>query len=533
MEAIYQWFTNYLATTPPDQLGVDILLYFGWFPIFSIVVWGFLQIWTDVKQGQYWEKLEWDLLAVTIPQDAVQTPKGMMNFFNNLSGSKSAITWKEKWFWGKFQAYFTFEIVSNGGHIQYYIRTIKKYRDLVEAALYAQYPEAQIVEVEDYVDQIPNDFPNDEWDCFGTELSMSKDHIYPIKRFEDFEHVGEKDLRFKDPILPMLEMMGKMRQGEYYWIQLLIMGPEGQDWRKDAAKWMKKMYGIEDKKKKGLIESSIGWVPAGIFEQVTGTAFGAGDEPSADDFRMWKMTPDEQDTLKAVNEKSKEIGWLSKIRMVYCARKEVFRKGTIASMTKGIFLQFDSRMNKLGLTANVTTKDDYFWQEWQMPGKQRTLVKKYKNRSFGAGTTPYILSSSELATLWHFPPADARTPVLTSLGARMAEAPVELGFARDEESILPNIERSSSDVEGSAPVRAEAAPEFVPETPTPTAPTTSAPAEQFEPTVPEPAAPTQVEEVLAPDKPEFQAGMPAPMPPGLDISDIDVEQAGAPDDLPV
>ena len=532
MTAIYEWFINYLSTTPPDQLGVDILKYFAWFPIFSILIWGFIEVWLDAKQGQFWAKLEWDLLAVTIPQDSVQTPKGMMNFFNNLSGSKSAITWKEKWFWGKFQAYFTFEIVSNGGQIQYYIRCIKKYRDLVEAALYAQYPEAQIVEVEDYIDQIPNDFPHEDYDCFGTELKLSKDAMFPIRRYEDFEHVGEKDLRFKDPILPMLEMMGKMRPGEHYWIQLLIMGPDSQDWRKDSLKWMRKMYGIEEKKKKGLIESSVGWIPAGVLSQVTGVEIGADAESAGDDFRMWKMTPSEQDTLKAVNEKSKEIGWVSKIRMVYCAKKEVFRKGTIASMTKGIFLQYDSGMNKLGLTENVTTKDDYFWQEWQMPGRQRKIVSRYKNRLVSGGTTPYILSSSELATLWHFPPADARTPVLTSLGARMAEAPQELGFALDENSILPNIERTSPDVEDSIPVKPQSVETFVPESPVPTAPTGS-PRPEPQITAPEPVKTTEVEGVLAPDQPTFQAGMPAPMPPGLDISDIEVTNQGTPDDLPI
>jgi hypothetical protein len=524
MHAIIEWFSNYLATTPIDVVAYDILIYFGWFPVFAVLVWGFTLTWLDVKETQWWEKLEYDLLSITIPAGEIHSVKGMVNFFNNLFGSKSAITWKEKWLLGKFQPDFSFEIVSNGGRVGFYVRTIKKYRDLLEAALYAQYPDAQIVEVEDYVDLIPDDYPQEEVECFGSELKLSKDAMFPLKRYTEFEHVGEKDLRFKDPILPMLEMLGKMRPGEHYWIQLLIISPDEQDWKKASLKWIKKMYGVEDKKKKGIIEESVGWIPTSIAQQVFGIELGAGAESKTDDFRMWKLTPDERDTLEAVKEKATEIGWIAKVRFVYVARKELFRKGTIASMTKGIFLQFDSGINKLTLVDNITTKDDYFWQEWQMPGKQKKLVERYKNRLFG-GTTPYILTASELATLWHFPGPDARTPVLTSLSAKMAEAPLELPLAPDENSILPNIERSAPDVEGAEFEKKEEVAQFIPESPSPIAPTKSEDYQFIQ----------QVEQTLEKkeDVPDFQIGMPAPLPPGLDLSDIEVKQSETPKGLPM
>ncbi len=526
MHAIIEWFSNYLAMTPSYVIAYDILIYFGWFPVFAVLVWGFTLIWLDVKQTQFWEKLEYDLLSVTIPADAIHSVKGIENFFNNLSGSKSAITWKEKWLLGKFQPDFSFEIISNGGKIGFYIRTIKKYRDLVEAALYAQYPDAQVIEVEDYVDLIPDDYPQEDVECFGSELKMAKDAMFPIKRYSAFEHLGEKDLRFKDPILPMLEMLGKMREGEHYWIQLLITSPDEQSWKKDSVKWIKKMYGLEEKKKKGIISESLGWIPTGIAEQALGIVLGGEAEKKADDFRMWKLTPDERDSLEAVKEKAQEIGWIAKIRFVYVAKRELFRKGTVASMTKGIYLQYDSGINKLALTDNVTTKDDYFWQEWQMPGKQKKLVERYKNRLFG-GTTPYILTASELATLWHFPGPDARTPVLTSLGAKMGEAPQELSYAPNELSILPNIERSAPDVAGSDFSVKEPTVAYIPEAPSPVAPTKS---EGY--SLPQ-TTPTPSLEKEGSGMPNFQIGMPAPLPPGLDLSDVSSPEQEMPKGLPM
>ncbi|MBT4856941.1 hypothetical protein HON52_02010 [Candidatus Uhrbacteria bacterium] len=527
----------YFNTTPPEEMGAYFLLIIAPFLFFAVLVWGFTQVWIDRKQGQYWAKLEWDLLAVNVPADSVQTPKGMENFFTNLAGSKSSITMKEKWLWGKFQSYFSFEIVSNGGKVGFYIRTIKKYRDLVEAALYAQYPEAQILEVEDYVGNLPDDYPHDDYNIFGSELSMSKNNIFPLKTYDTFEHQGEKDMKFKDPMLPMFEILGKMRPGEFFWIQMVIMSPDSQDWRKEGAKYIKKMYGVEEKKKKGWFDTNVGWLPRGILEQAAGMVVGGEAEKAADDFKMFKITPDERELLEAVMVKTSQIGWYTKIRIVYGAKHELFRKGTSASMMKGIFNQLDAGWNKLSLTASSTPKDDYPWQEWSMTKRQKALKKKYNNRSLGMGANPFILSASELATIWHFPAADARTPVLTSLGARMAEAPVELTFAGDDEEILPNFAPSGDSKSPFAPATAiPSAEEAFSQpveivVPTPTSPTQSAaPAVRQ---VPIADQVPQIEPAAQPsDAPVFSANMPAPLPPGLDLNDEPIDSQDAPSNIP-
>ena len=530
-----EFLTDYFITTTPDVMAAHLLFVLGPFVVGSVIIWGLLQVWQSNKQDQYWEKLHWDLLAVTIPQDAINTPKGMENFFNNLAGSKSAITKYEEWILGKFQAYFTFEIVSMGGNIQMYIRTTKKYRDLVEAALYAQYPEAQIIEVEDYTKDFPTEFPNDEWNCFGSEMSMAKEHYFPLKTYDLFEHQGEKDLRFKDPLLPMLEMLGKMQPGEIFAIQIVIISPDDQSWRKSGLKWIAKTYGKEEQKKKGMVSEMVGWIPKELGTQIAGMAFAGEDEKKQDDFRMFKITPDERDTLDAVKTKCTQIGWYGKVRVVYLAKHELFRKGTIAAMIKGTFNQFDSGINKLGLTNSCTPKDDYFFQEWVMPKKQRILVRKYKNRSLSAGTNMYILTAAELATMFHFPAADARTPVLASLQSRMSEAPRELTFAGADQNILPNFERSAPDVLRLVPDEAEKfAPSIKISLPTPTAPTMGL-ANRDTPTdstVFPQIWHDEMSESLS-DEVKPSVGMPAPLPPGLDISDEPIEEQNSPLNLPI
>ena len=139
---------QYIVTTSVEVMAAHALLAVGWVPIFGVLVWGMAHVWLDFKQEKYAAALDYILVDVRVPQTAIQTPKGMDIFFTNLAGSRSSITWRERWLLGKEQPVWSFEIVSNGGQVQFLVRMIDKYRDLFEADLYAQYPEAQITEVD-------------------------------------------------------------------------------------------------------------------------------------------------------------------------------------------------------------------------------------------------------------------------------------------------------------------------------------------------------------------------------------------------
>jgi hypothetical protein len=461
---------HYLNVTPFPLLMTHALLALGWIPIFGVIIWGLTHIWMDHKQGQYNASLKWQLLEINVPQDAINTPKGMENFFMNLSGIKSGITWRETWLIGKFQAMFSFEIVSNEGRIKILIRTLDKYRDLVEAALYAQYPEAQITEIEDYVHVLPKDYPNEEYDVFGSELVLSNKAYFPIRTYEEFEHQGEKDARFKDPLLPIIEMMGKMKEKEHFWIQIIIQPPDNQTLAKEGAEYLNAMMGKEKKHAPSMADSLMEgalWLPKGILSQVAGIGSAAGHaEEKKDDFRMFRMTSQERLMMEAVAEKISKVGWKTKIRWLYAGPKKHFRKGLMASSAKGMFATFNHQyLNGLSLHGPATPKDDYIWQAWSMPGKQKNLVSRYKRRSGGEGADWQMLNVEELATLFHFPAADARTPVLTKTGARRAEAPGELAFAKAGEDQLPNWKRAEE--EGKEEQRLQNLPEPTLSVPTP------------------------------------------------------------------
>lgn len=551
MPEFLQNFINYVQVTPADQLANLAFYWITPFLIFSVCVWGFLELWIDRRQDQFVDKMKWVLLQVNVQKEAINTPKGIENFFSVLSGAKGGVTFKEKWFDGKVQPWFSFELASHGGRVGYYIRTQEKFRDYIEAAFYAQYPEAQFSLVEDYADNIPTDYPNEDWDLWGSELTLKKDEHLPIRTWESFEHQGEKDMRLKDPLLNILEVLGAMRENENFCIQLLIRPPADQDWTKKGQKAIDKMFGKpEPAAKKGIISENFGWLPAGVLEQSVGMVLGgAPPEKKQDDFKAFKITPFEKDVIDAINLKITKIGWLAKVRFIYYAKKEVMRKGTVAPMAKGMFAQFTHQsLNSLALTPTSTPQDDYPWQEWGMPGRQRLLAAKYKNRSFGSGATAKIMNVEELATLWHFPSADARTPVLTSVGAKQSEAPVELGFALPMAPILQNLNRSSEDGFGKKTQLPSRKPLTVPGVRTAyrredeltnsamvSVPVEKAPAAAPSVQIPTHAAPkgpsvavsvpssttTPTLSFLPQDERAHmpRPGMPAPLPPGLDLND--------------
>lgn len=535
---------RYFASYSVPEIASHALLFLGWIPIFGVIIWGFTQVWVDYKQGQYFAHIHWVLLNISIPAGSINTPKGMENFFNNLAGSKSAITWKEAHLLGKFQAYFSFEIVGNEGDVKYYIRTPDKYRDLVEAALYAQYPEAQIVEVEDYVGKIPDKYPNDTHKVFGSEMKLAKPSYYPLRTWMSFEHLGEKDFRFKDPLLNVIEILGKMQKNEHFWIQFIIMQPDEQDWAKEGEKYLNKLMGKEEKHAAPGIVSQVGSafasLPGEALKQMTGVELGGAghDEKSPDDFRMFKLTPTERGVADAIAEKISKLGWYTKIRVLYTASHEHYRKPLVAAFIKGLFHPFAHlNMNKLSMHDPATPKDDYFWLEWQIHARMTRLVRRYKMRLLSAGAPPFVLNSEEMATLFHFPASDARTPILANTGARRAEAPNMLPFAPEDAPDMMTVHE-----EGAHGTRHDedthAADAAALSVPTPHMETAKGAPHHAHPEdghthelVPKPQPPKS--EVRSS---EFlpQPGRAAPLPPGMDLTPQPIsDDDDAPPNLPV
>ncbi|MBT3949182.1 hypothetical protein HOF40_03790, partial [Candidatus Parcubacteria bacterium] len=165
----------------------------GWIILLSLLFYaGFFMLF--IYKRILWKKdWNWILLAIDIPQENVQTPKAVEQLFAHIFSVMDPPSIGVKYWRGFFQYQFSFEIISIEGYIQFIIRTVDKYRDVVEAAVYAQYPDVDITEVEDYTTDIPDKYPSDTHKIWAADFVLTQDYAYPIRLYSEFEHNISKD----------------------------------------------------------------------------------------------------------------------------------------------------------------------------------------------------------------------------------------------------------------------------------------------------------------------------------------------------
>src|SRR3989344_9139572 len=191
-------------------LKVFLDLWWLWLPVFLAVL--FIELWTKYLQIKAIKKIKWLLLEVKIPRDIEKTPMAMEQVFSGLHGTLTGVKFLDKYWKGKVQEWFSFEIAGIDGGVYFFIRTPEQFRNLVEAQIHAQYPDAEISEVLDYAGPIAKKVPSKTYDIGGAELILEKDDFFPIRTYPFFEEKEEE--RRVDPMASFLEILSKLKAGE-------------------------------------------------------------------------------------------------------------------------------------------------------------------------------------------------------------------------------------------------------------------------------------------------------------------------------
>ncbi len=375
------------------QLFSDV----GWIFIPILLFLGGRLFWLELRKMKFARTFKFVLLAIDLPQLNEQSPMAVEHIFSHLSSAFGSITFKEKWWIGKHNVPLSLEIISIDGYIQFLIRCVVKYRDLVEAAVFAQYPDAEIMEVEDYALNVPQHFPAEGWQAWGTEYTLSKPSAYPIRTYPQFEHglTGE----FKDPMSSLLEALSRVVPGTQVWIQILLM-PAEDSWKEGVTKEVMKLLGRKIKEKETLL-SKVGSVPQSLIESISSAVLygtvGPTEEVKKREERqpnMMDLTPGEADIIKAIQFKVSKIAFETKIRIIFIGKKELLDIGKYYSLIKGAFQQFKGlNVNGFRHAYEVAPSGDYMWNrhkifEYLSLGFQTTwhtrqnrLIEAYSKRS--------------------------------------------------------------------------------------------------------------------------------------------------------
>lgn len=430
----YGYFLE-LGSLPFPLMLARLFLDGGWVLFLYFFIRGSWVLWVQSRQRKYAKTVSKTILAIDVPRQNEQTAKAVEQIFSQLSGAHSGLDRYEKYWLGKFQPTFSFEIASVGGYVQFLVHCPTKFRDLVESAVYAQYPDAEIVEVADYTDRLPTRYPHPEFDVFGSEFVLKKPSYFPIRTHIQFEHAVAED-PFKDPISGILEVLSSLKAGENIWIQFLLT-PTDDSWKDPGEKEVDKMLGKAPKSKRTIVDDIID-IPLNVLQELGSVvSFGESDAKKKDEkkeeFKMLNMSPGERQVVEQVQMKLSKIAFSTKVRFVYGARRDVFNKGRVTAL-KGAFSQFSSlNMNQFKNYGKVTPKGDYFWQRWSEPAKKTAIVAKFKSRS-NEGAPGYFLNVEELATVYHFPMRQVKAPLVKKTEAKRAEPPAGLPVEGLEDS---------------------------------------------------------------------------------------------------
>lgn len=261
----------------------------------------------------------------------------------------------------KGQDFLSLEYIATEGEIKFFVGCPRELQSVVEKQITSFYPEALIDPSE-----APQIFAEKSFQA-SNSLTLKRDFFVPFKTYMHFESA--------DPVNAILNALSNASDeatGESAALQFMIR-PYTNNWQKKARKKSKDLSSGK----------SAGFKPFAFLATLI-------QGPSEDKNTEQSESTESQELIKAVEEKSEKVAFETILRVVTSARDKRHKDSNMASIMNS-FSQF-----------NAPSLNSFTARKWF---SSRTFIRQFLLRSFATrfGHKPMILSSEELATLFHFP----------------------------------------------------------------------------------------------------------------------------------
>ena len=389
------------------QFIIDLLLFFVYSLLLLLIIAWWLRFWKMYVNQKYLNGLKWLLLEIKLPREIDKSPIAMEIALNSLIQGGGVSNWFAREYQGKLPAWFSLEIASLEGIVHFYIRTEKKYKELIESNLYSQYPGIEITEASDYTKLIRYEhnkedqtkfwgirhktgatwkpYP-DEKDGKGEDYKMPAD-FKPLKTYVDYELDKDPKEEYKnDPLTPLIEFLGSVSKGEYAWYQVLVQDSEGVFNGKkfpktyidpktkehmslgEMASKYKDLVRSKLKNKKGEVAvNKYGYAEQEVIQREVKDKEGnviqkevKGDIKYKEDVyetrKEMDLTPEEKDELEAINRKLSKPLVRAIVRIGYITKPKSFNSAHIQN-TLSMFKSFTSQYNSFIPSKNASPYD--------------------------------------------------------------------------------------------------------------------------------------------------------------------------------
>lgn len=311
---------------------------------------------------KYRNREEQSLQYVLLQMAAPRDNEIKIDAAEQLFASLHSIARSNFWSFLKPQEHISCEIVAKREDIRFYVSCPRRLMDYVEKQIHGAYPGADIREVEEYTI-----FSQTGKVAFAA-LRLKSSNYFPIRIYRDLP---------VDSLSSVTSVLAKMQEGEGAAIQILIQ-PAGSKWRKIGRGYISKVKKDEANPEKA----------------------------------SFKIDPK---ALEAIEGKVSKPGFNTVVRLVVSSPDKEAAAMHLENLI-GSFEQFAS--------------DHNYFTKVKLPIKQLFMVD-FIYRYFPAINLPFmpqysVLSTDELATVYHLPNKSIETAHIFWLNAKRAPAPAQI-----------------------------------------------------------------------------------------------------------
>lgn len=425
-------FMSFVFMPGPATIAFSMALFVSpvWLPFLLRV--SAVKLWYVMRRSEFIAKQKYILLEIKPPRNLVKTPLAMEAFLSGIHLTGGEATWYAR-FKGGIRPFWSLEIASFEGQVHFYIWGRANMRKIIEGQMYAQYPGVQIVEALDYTRLISAD-PS-EYSVWGCDFMATGPNPLPIKTYIEYglDQV-QKEPEQVDPISNLVEFMSSVGKGQQVWLQLVIRAHQGERYGANA--------GGKESSRRNAEGKVYTWRDEGkeLIEEIRKKARNPYIDPATGEERPGFPNPTkgESELMGAIDRNTTKLAYDVGVRGIYVAEPDKFNL-TMVTHLIGLFKPFtNTGWNGINSTKWMKRFDDYPWEigvENRKKYYRRRLVEAFRRRQFFYdpffydglfGDETMILSTEELATVYHIPSQSVQAPGLERIHSTTGEAPSNL-----------------------------------------------------------------------------------------------------------
>lgn len=305
---------------------------------------------------------------------------------------------------GEEGEYFSFEIISKpGAGIKFYVVCSEKSANYVEGQIYANYPSAQIIPVDNNF----GDFEGENyWEM--AQLTEIKNHIFPLKTYNDLE---------TDTMSSTTSAMSQLQDGELVAFQMLTK-PIGDVWQKEGNDYVSTMKTGKNPKEVSTAQNLLILILSEFWNIIVrvlsesamifgGSSSTEGTRETKTSAPMPKLTIVQEMEVNSIENKMAKMGFTAQIRFLVSAKTQVRAKQCMRSSVASLNQFSTTNLNSLVVGQTLIGQEAH---------------TNFVNRTFNEAQA-YVLNVEELGSIYHLPSQKVETPNINWSYSRKSEPP--------------------------------------------------------------------------------------------------------------